>query len=394
MAIAYEDLVKQHEASPGDCVRHLREAFESHELQANEFDFGRLFEACYGFHEFRKCRENQQFATDVINRHLQEAPGAVTTSNFLNITGQIVYSAVLDKYQLPEFIFSNLIPTTPTQFLDGEKMAGVTQIGDEAAVRNETDPYVLAGVTEDWIFTPPVKDRGMIVPLSWEAVFADRTGQLLERAGDVGTWMGQNKEKRAIDCVIDENTTAHRYNWRGTVIATYNDNTGTHTWDNKAATNGLVDWNQVNTANQIFYEMLDPYTGEPFVIEPRHLIVTKSLEKTALRVLNATEIRVATPGYATTGNPTLTNVANPFAGKFEVISTQLIAPRLATDTDWFYGDVTKYAKYMQVEPMQVLQAPANNEKEFNNRIVSQFRVNERGAYVVVQPRAMMKNTVA
>jgi hypothetical protein len=39
-----------------------------------------------------------------------------------------------------------------------------------------------------------------------------------------------------------------------------------------------------------------------------------------------------------------------------------------------------------------VQAPSNNQDEFHRRIVQQYRVNERGAYVVVQPRAAVKCT--
>ena len=52
------------------------------------------------------------------------------------------------------------------------------------------------------------------------------------------------------------------------------------------------------------------------------------------------------------------------------------------------------ARYRVAEKMNVQQAPANSEDEFKRRIVQQYRVNERGAYVVVQPRAAVQNTVA
>lgn len=393
MAINHDELAKHFAAEPVAAERHLKEAIETGQVKPTEFNLGRLFESCYGFHDFRRIRDGHLSASAVMGRHLSETTGAVTTANFMNITGQIVYSAVLDKYNLPEFVFKNMIPTTPTQFLDGEKIAGVTQIGDEALIRNETDPYTLAGVTEDWIFTPPPRDRGLMVPLSWEAVFADRTGQLLERAGDVGTSLGLNNEKRAIDCVIDENTTTHRYNWRGTVIASYGDNSGTHTWDNLQASNALVDWTDIDAADQLFNAMLDPYTGEPFFTMPRHLIVAKQLEKTAFRIRNATEVVVTSPGYATTADPSqMRGSPNPVGGKFEVVTSALVAQRLGTDTSWFYGDVSKYARCMQIEPMNVMQAPPNSELEFTNRIIGRYRANERNAYVVVQPRAMVKNT--
>lgn len=394
-AVNYEKLIEQFRRDPEAADRGLKESFAAKELRPRDFDLGRLFEAAFGWHHFKSCRSRQTLATEVMTRALSEAEGAVSTSAFQNISGQIVYSAVLDKYQSEEFVFTKLIPEEPVTngTLEGEKIAGLTEMGDEIAIRNENEAYAIAGVGENWIYAPPVKDRGLIIPVSWEAVFADRTGRLLEYCGDVGKWSGTNREVRAIDCVVDENVTDHRYNWRTAgQIATYGDNSGSHTWDNLAASNALVDWTDVNDAEQVFNGLVDPFTGYPIVVEPKHLIVTKQLEKTALRILNSTEIRVATPGFATTGNPTNTLANNPYAGKFDVVSSRLLAQRMATDTSWFYGDVAMLARYRVAEPMQVVQAPTNNTDEFHRRVVNQFRVNERGAYYVREPRSMVKST--
>jgi hypothetical protein len=406
MPVNYARLVELFRQKDGEeAVDILRESMSGYEpdrqtrrrpdVNPYEVELGRLFEECFGWSEFQACRRGGRdyLATHVMERALTEAEGAVSTSAFLNITGQIVYSMVLDKYQNTANVFTPLIPEVQTAFLDGEKAAGVTQIGDEVQVRNESDPYQLAGVGEDWIFTPVLKDRGMVVPVTWEAIFADRTGQLQERCSAVGEWGGINREKRAINCVIDENVTAHRYNWRGTVIASYGDNSGTHTWDNLAASNGLTDWQNVNTVEQLFNEMLDPYTSEPIDIEPVHLVVTKQLEQTARRIVRQGTIQWTTPGYATSGNVSHHHGDNPYGSKYEVVTSKRIAPLQATDTSWFLGDIGKYAKYMQAEKPTVMQAPPNAPEEFHRRIVSQYRFNERGAYVCVQPRAMCKSTV-
>ncbi len=395
MGINYKTVVEDFRADPAKAAVGLRESFKSKEVRPSDFDLGRLFEECFGWAEFAQCRRDKShLATEVMAKRMLEAEGAVSTSAFQNISGQIVYSAVLEKYEGEEFAFTKLIPEIPVTngTLEGEKIAGVTQMGDEATIRKEADPYTLAGVGEDWIFAPATPDRGMIVPVTWEAVFADRTGQLLERCGDVGYWMGYNVEVRAIDCVIDENTTAHRYNWRGTVIATYGDNSGTHTWDNSESSNALVDWTDINTAEQLLNAMTDPYTGAPFMTDPKHLVVYKGLEQTARRVISATEIRVASPGYATSGNPTQTIASNPFANKYQIVTSRLLAQRLATDTDWFIGDIGKAFKRRVAEPLTVVQAPTNNMDEFNRRIVQQYRVNERSAFFTMQPRLMVKSS--
>lgn len=386
----YDKLVEHFKRDPDAANTWLRESLGSGDLKPSDFDLGRLFEECYGWSEFQACRDKHQLASETMTR-VTEAQGAVTSSHFANITGQIVYSTVLQSYQSEDFIFTKLIPETQTPFLDGEKIAGITSIGDEVMIRGETDPYTLAGVGENWIFTPSIKDRGMIVPVTWEAIFKDRTGKLLEEAGKVGQAMGWNKEKRAIDCVIDENTTAHRYNWRGTVIESYNNNTGAHTWDNLVTPNTLLDHTSVNAAELAFNDLVDPFTGLPIVIEAKHLITVKALELTVKRIINSTQILTHVGGYATTGNPPEFVQANPYLNKYMPVSSRLLASRLAEDDDWFLGDVTAYAKYMVAEKMRVVQAPPNNHDEFHRQIVVQHRINERGEFVVVEPRAIVKS---
>lgn len=393
MAIRYKPLLEEFRKAGVEAAgRNLRENMESGEIKPSDFDLGALFAECFGAHDFMAVRAGQDTYHGVLGRRVVESEGAVATSAFQNISGQIVYSAIMDAYDDEEFVFTPLVPEVPTKFLEGEKLPGITRIGDETGVRKEGDPYPLMGVGEDWIFTPAIRDVGGIVPVTWEAVFADRTGVLLERCAEVGHWRGVRREKQCIDCLVDENSTRHRYNWRGTVIASYGDNSGSHTWDNLAASNALVDWTDLDASEQVFNAIVDPYTGEPVPYEPKYLTVCKELEQTARRVISATEIRVHTGGYAVTGNLTQTNAPNSYSNKYEVKTSRLLASRMTTDTSWFISDWSKYAKYMVAEKMNVQQAPSGLPEEFHRRIVQQYRVNERGEYVVVQPRAAVKAT--
>jgi hypothetical protein len=318
---------------------------------------------------------------------LHEAAGAITSSDFSNITGQIVYSRLMQDLTPEDFPFQNLIQNQPTMF-DGEKIAGISNLGDLAEVVAENEDYPLMGLNQDWIETPQTKKRGFIVPITKEAIFFDRTGELLRKAGDVGRSLRLNKEKRAIDCLIDENTTAHRYKWRGTTYASYQTSTP---WDNVTASNGLVDWTDLDAAEQTFNGLLDPNTGEPVVVEGNTIIVTKQNEAAAMRVVNATEVTMHSGGYAVTGNLVETREPNRYRGKYRVVSSRLLASRAATDTDWWLGDPGKYAVYMENWPITVTQAPAGNADDFNKDIVTKFKASERGQYAVLEPRAMVEN---
>ena len=292
----------------------VREAFESGTVKPVEIDLGRLFSETFGHAAFREVQEKRSTTSEVM-----EAAGVVSTAAFTQLTNQFIVTQVRDAYESEEFVFSKLIPEEQADYIGQEKIGDISPIGDEALIVPENTEFPYAGVSADWIYSPEVQKRGLIVALSREAVFSGKQLPLVERCQNVGWSLGYSKETRIIDCIVDEGAgasslpTGHRYNWRGTVIATYNDNTGTHTWDNLAASNEMVDWTDIDNMEQLLNGMLDPNTGLPIMMTASNLVCTKQLEKTALRIVNATEIEVATPGWATTGNPTATKVGNPYS---------------------------------------------------------------------------------
>lgn len=322
-------------------------------------------------------------------RGYMEAAGAITSGDFSSISGQLLYSTMMQELKAESYPFQQLIPNQPTQF-SGERIPGIAGLGDVAQVVAENAEFPIVTTGEDYIDTPATTKRGFIVPITKEAIFFDRTNQLLDKAGAVGPALMLNKEKRAIDCVIDENTTAHRYKWRGMTYATYQTSTP---WVNQQSGKALVDWTQVDAADQLFNGITDPNTGEPVVIDGSVLVVCPGLAQTANRIASATEITVVSPGYSTSGNPTLTKLPNPMGAKFRVMSSRQLAARSATDTSYWYGNPAQLAKYMENWPITTSQAPAGNNDDFNRDIVTKFKCSERGQYAVVQPRAMVKQLV-
>lgn len=324
--------------------------------------------------------------------NLIEAGGAyVGTGAFAHISGQIVFNAIMENLPPENNVFSPLVKTIETPF-SGERIAGIGRMGDQAGTVEEGQPYPHAGVSEDYIDTPATTKKGMILGVTKEAAFYDRTYILMQRCAEVGNWLQTNKEKRIIDCVIDENVTAHRYVWRGSSpIATYGDNSGSHTWDNLTASNALVDWTDIDNAEQTMAAIVDPNTGEPAIVTPRHLVCTRDLLWTARRIVNATEITVVTPGYATSANPTETRTRNPVEN-YQIVTSLLLKARMATDTSWFIGDIGKAFAYMQNWPITVVQAPTNAPAEFERDVIMQWKASERGTPATLEPRYMHKST--
>jgi hypothetical protein len=383
----YEAALK--DRAPEKFFDEFDEALRTRQVRLEEFSIRQLFEHFIpdGREMLDSWSPRHAGGDGGVNLPLLEEAGGVTAGAFARISGQLIHSEILDSFRSEQFVFSPLVRTIPTQF-SGEKLAGISRIGDEAEIVGEGRPYPQAGVSEDYIETPATTKRGLIVGLTREAVFFDRTNVLTQRCREVGEFLGVNKEKRVIDCVIDENTTAHRYRWKGTTYATYQTATP---WINVTATNALVDWSDVDAAEQTMANLVDPYTGEPILVLPRHLVVARQLLYTARRIVNATEIRVNTPGFATSGNPTETVTANPVVG-YQVVTSALLAARMAVDTNWFIGDLTRAFAYMENWPLTVVQAPSNSEVEFTHDIVMRWKASERGACATLEPRCMHKST--
>lgn len=382
-AISYKDLRDLYQLKgPAQACRHLKEAlFEGH-LKPSDFSLRDLFET--QVEDGRQLVESFNPGKSGVDVLLEGPGAAVNTSNFSNIYKQIAYSATLDAFMDEDYVFSKLIPTQSTQF-DGERIPGMARIGDEAEIVDEGQPYPIAGVSEDYIDTPNTLKRGLEVDVTKEAIFFDKTGLLLGRCAEVGTFLGLNKEKRAIDCLVDENTTAHRYKWRGTSYASYQSSTP---WDNATTSATLVDHTDLDEAEQTLAGILDPFTGEPIANTPVDMVVTRQNLWIARRIINATEVRVGDGASAT-----VQTLSSSPVSKLNIHSSQLLAARMATDTTWYVGTIAKYAKYMENWGLQVIQSDSNSEVGFTRDIVARYRADERGAYVVVQPRVMTKCTV-
>lgn len=384
-AISNRDIKRRVELNGAqETAQHLLRFIESKDLKPEDFSLRGLAESFIG-REWVDALDPRDVGGFV--PLTESTPAAVNVGAFSSITGQIVYSKILDAYMADEFIFSRMIPTVPTR-LAGERIAGIGEIGDKADKVGEGQPYPSVGLNENYIDTPVTEKRGLKVPVSKEAIFFDRTGLVLNRAADVGNWLGLKKEKRLIDMVIGV-TNNHR--WKGTAYNTYQ---ATTPWVNIKTGQTLVDWNNVDAAEQTLYAIKDLNTNEPIMVTAKHIACNRAYGRAAERVVGASMIRVVAPGYATSGNPNTTEITNPYAGKYAVLySQQFNARQTAASQDaryWYLGDFTKAFAYMENWPITVLQAPANHPDEFDRDIVVQFRASEMGIEAVLDPRYVVQ----
>lgn len=315
----------------------------------------------------------------------------VDTTLFSNITGQIIYSQILAAYEQEAFVFTKLIPKITTKFLDGEKIAGMGHLGDQAEVVAEGAQYPRDTFGEDYIETPATEKRGNIVSLTKEAIFADRTGLILRRAADIGEWLGVNKEKRLCDIATGA---TNNYKRKGVSTDTYQTATP---WINDHS-NPLTDWEDIEKAELLFAGIVDPDTSEPVMLGAMDLVTTAHSYRTAQRILNATEIRHSANGVETLST-------NPIRGAYGIHRSQLMYQRLqiaaasgglevsaANAKEYsILADFKKAFAYMEVFPLTTVQAPQNSYLSFEKDIVSEYKASERGVGVVMNPRYAVRN---
>lgn len=384
-----------------DAWTGLCEALRTGEIKPSELQIRELFEHCIrDGHEVVESWNPRYGGSGAASYARVCEADAVGTANFARIMGQFAYSQIMAAYTRPAFVFSQIVPNRPTMFQNGERIPGLSRLGDQSGVIGENAEYPRASVSQDWLDTPATTKRGLIVEWTKELIYLNGTTSgeplpLMERLTDVGAELGYNKEVRLIDAFIDENTTAHRYNRlsRGQ-IATYGDNSGMHDFDNLQATNALVDWTDIDNAAQLLFAMLDPNTGQPISIgmDSLQLVVPRGLQTTANYIARMTGMEVNAGGYATNGNLIRTISQNPLPFSLTPLTSDLLALRMATDTSWYLADVASMLVYLENWPITVVQRPPNSEAEFERDVIGGIKVSEKGQAYVREPRKGVKCT--
>ena len=287
-AIKYRELKRMYDAQgPEKTVTHLQEALRAGDLKPADFSIRELAEAT---------RRPRAGAAD------GSAQGGVVPAGGRRRRGRDRllehhrpdHSVADPRLVQPRGVraLASWSSTIPTR-LDGERIPGVGRLSDEVSEVRPGMPYPSLGFGEDYIDTPQTTKRGFIVPVTREAVFFDRTHLILQRAAEVGEVLGLNKEKRLLDLLVG---TTNNYTWKGTAYNTYSAaGTGVApdgNWVNQL-TDELVDWTDVDAAEQLFANILDPNTGEPVLLQATTMLVMPAYRHAA--TASSTPRKLSTP---------------------------------------------------------------------------------------------------
>ena len=392
-ALKYKELKSLHDKHGSDfVVKHLsealgvnntRQAIAAQEeapkaaLKPEDINLTEIARVLFGHHTVEDIKAGAL---------MSEAVDGVDSTTFANITGQVISAKVMETYQMETALASSLIRTESTR-LDNERRPGITRTGDVSQTVHEGMPYETFGFGEEYQDYPAGVKRGHIVAVTREAVFFDRTAMVLQRAGEVGTWLGINKEKRIWDVILG---ITNNYNWNGNAYNTYYPPGAGAPWSN-IHVQPLRNWTNIDLAERLFDGMTDPATGEPVLISGATIIVMPPNFMTAKYILSATETRDIQANQANMIG------GNPLSGYTLASKSRLARARLATlvgagmtnntaDATWLLGDFKKAFVYRENWPIGVRQEPTNAAAEFEQDIVARYRADERGVAAVDNPR--------
>lgn len=382
-ALNYSELKRRMDLDgASQTTRHLTEALESGQLTPEDFSLRDLAEALV--------ENGPQWVRTLDPRNdsvqISESDGVDLTA-FLNVSGQIIYTKIRQAYEQEAFVLSQAVTTIPTKF-SSEKIPGIGRIADQSMDVQPGMPYPNVGLSEEYTQTPETTKRGLIVPITREAVFFDRTNLILRRAEEAGEILGLNKEKRLLDCALGITNT---YSFNGANYNTYYSASGSP-WINSLSGNELVDYTDVDKAEQLFAEMSDPSSGEPILINPNAVLVMPAYRYAAAKVFLDGEITFDPTGAASM------KARNPLR-RYRVMESalayrQLVASGVSAANAkkyWFLGDFKKAFAWMENWPITVTRSQTNSDANFERDIIARFKASERGAAAVLDPRYVVKS---
>lgn len=355
--------------------------FEEKKISSGDFSFKAMFEELVDpDHKFN-------YETDA-----KELAEAVTASAFPTISGVVINSTIIPAYELAVGPSARLVSESPATKSSREEIAGWTA-GGQFEMRPEHTSYQEDVITEKY-WSIDKYDFGKIISLTREAIFDDRSGELIGRARSLGEKGGQLRAKiitqtfevAARTAQGESSSQAAVYKGTATTAANfYNadhsaliDSAGVN--KNLATSNGLGTDQAINTSNTLFTKMVDE-NGETLIITADKLIYPSALHQTAQELIYGTTKRSIS---ATLDEGHLENI---WKGRFDPIEL----PFLSSDTTWYMGAPTKQMMWLWVWKPETKVQNADSESAFHAQIVLRYRFSWNGGCGHTDYRFIVKN---
>ena len=357
---------------------------------ARDFSIRRLAEAFHG----------PNWAEELKTKRVMEGPEAVSASALTAISGQLMLSIIKDAYRLQPTIGDQLVTTigVSNNNLGPEIVGYISSPFDIGQTVQEQETIPATQVTGQYLTLPKIEKFGRLIHLSYESIFADKTGELVQQAQAVGQWCALSKEYQILNVVLGY---VNNYLFNGTSINTYNVSPNVN-FVNKITSFSLNDYSDINTLEQTILNQVDPISKQPIELLGRKqvLVVPQSLYKLKT-ILNANQVRSGP--FATSGDPIGTYSNNPLdGGQYEVMSS-IYVQRVLTENGMSYsdaanfvlfGNISKAFMYREARPLEVTTLPVPNVFSFENDVVMSIRALFMGSCGVYEPRAVALGVVS
>jgi hypothetical protein len=363
---------------------HTAENGTKYKLEPWQFSLREVWEGAVG-----PCEDTlPSYGTD------QLMTEAINTSMFTNIIRMLISKAVIAAYDGLPTIGDSLV-TTVKSSRRIENIAGFTEAEGMKDVL-EGAPYEDSSIGEKYVTTTAGK-RGRLVSVTEEMIMEDQTGQLLMRAQRIGEQAKVDKEIAILSAVMDKGNVVYRPS--GTPVALYSTTNGNLVGDAGSITGfttalPLVDWLTLDKIQQFHPLSISDDrqmgTAQPILWNPTQLLVPPGMNATALRISNATEVRVTTTGVASGDNRT--TFTNPMKGAYTTVTSPLMLRLGISDaaTTYFYGDFKKQFIWREIWPIQTFSQGRDSEQAFERDVVSRFKVRYLGGANALEHRWVLK----
>jgi hypothetical protein len=322
----------------------------------------------------------------------ESSPVAVDASGFVAIAGQLMIDRVKGGYNAVGFVCKNLISDEPITNgnLGSQVIPWLGGIADAPSQVEQQQRYPYTQFGAQYITAPPPKKMGEICALSFEMIYSDLTGQVYKAAQRVGERVAIWEEEEAARVIYG---ITNNHSWNGTTYNTYQASTP---WINTKSGISLVDWNEINEAEQLFAEMTDPVTGKPIDVNPNGILVMPRKKYNARRAMTATNTRSGTAGAGTSGN--VIEAPNPLDQEYPVYVSkygyQQVVASGVTATNardwWILADFKEAFAFRTVHPMRTREAIPGSDMDFNRDIPYAIKAHTFRVAYVRDPRFAVK----
>lgn len=329
---------------------------------------------------------------------------AVSSSQFPTISKVAINSAIMDSYDLHQEGLDVLVEDLDATRTNEEYIAGFTD-PEGPELRPETQSYMETNFAERDV-TIKMADFGRTISVSREAIFNDRTNQLLANARSFGEKGGQHRAKMIVQTLEvyprtafkEATSAANAFIYKGTAVQYANFYNATNhtaidgrTNINLKTTNALADYTKVDAALDLFVDMKTP-AGDDLAVMPKVVVVHEKGLSLAWQIFNADTYWKVGGGDTTIGVQTYMgiNPAGPrgFRPRFLVIGTRYLS---AVDT-WYIGDPAKSMKWLWVWRPSTASLAASADKVFYNNIVVSYKFSYHGGCGHTDYSYMVKST--